>query len=376
MSNTGIVEEGKKFVAYVDGVKVGQAYDYRGAERHLEKALGTYVPRRGRKNGATVAPKMALPQPKVVPINTPKAAVQDMPEAVFVPQKDPVFIPFGEFSDVNTIVASRQFFPVYITGPSGNGKSTMVEQACARNKREFIRIQLNRESDEDQLIGSKSLEDGNIVITEGPVLIAMRRGAVLLIDEADAGDPNRIMCLQGILEGKPFYFKLKNEVIYPAPGFNIFATGNTKGRGNESGKYIGTNMLNEAFLERFPVTFEQEYPNARIELRIVSSAMEKYGCVDEKFAQTLVKWSEAIRKTYEEGALDDLITTRRLIQIVHGYSIFKDQMMAVKLACNRFDSITKATFIEVFSKIQPDDTPVEAEAIPEVTEEKVEQVSE
>lgn len=363
---TGIVQEGKAYVAYVNGEKVGRAYDHRGAERFLEKALGTYVPRRGKSAGA----------PAIVQYNTRKSEVVAAPAtpapviapavtaAAYIPSKDPNFVPFGEFKQIETIIKSRRFYPIFVTGPTGNGKSTMVEQACARNKRQYIRLQVNGQTDEDQLIGSKTLVDGNIQIVEGPVLLAMRAGAVLLMDELDAGDPNNVMCLQSILEGKPYYFKLKNEMIYPAPGFTIVATGNTKGRGSDSGKYIGTKMLNEAFLERFPVTFEQEYPSMSVELKIVRGMMEKFGCVDDKFAQTLVKWSDAIRKTYQDGALDDLITTRRLVQIVEGFSIFGDRETAVKLACNRFDSITKSTFIEVFDKISPDDTPVVVEDIP------------
>lgn len=361
----GVYEDGNRYIAYVDDVVVGKARDYRGAERHYEKAIGTYVPRRGRGKAAVAAPEMKVPKTEAA-----KAAdmvVQEViknTNAVYVPEKDKNFVPFGEFKEINTIVASRMFYPVFVTGPTGNGKSTMVEQACARNKREYIRLQINAQTDEDQLIGSKTLVDGNLKIVEGPVLIAMRKGAILLLDELDAADPNNIMCLQSILEGRPYYFKLANEMVYPAPGFNVFATANTKGRGSESGKYIGTKMLNEAFLERFPVTFEQEYPTMSVELRIVRNAMERFGCLDEEFATTLVKWSDAIRRTYDDGALDDLITTRRLIQIVQGYSIFKNKELAVKLACNRFDSLTKSTFVEVFDKIAPDNTPIPEEIIP------------
>lgn len=365
---TGIVQEGKRFIAYLDNKIVGKAYDHRGAERLLHKAQGTYVPRRGRKatsvNFEVAKTNVVALQPKIEPV---------VNNSAYIPKRDSNFVPFGEFKDINQIVASGLFYPIFVTGPTGNGKSTMVEQACARNKRTYIRININAQTDEDQLIGSKTLVDGNIQIVEGPVLIAMRTGSVLLMDELDAGDPNNMMCLQGILEGRPYYFKLKNEMVYPAPGFNIVATGNTKGRGSDSGKYIGTKMLNEAFLERFPVTMCQEYPTMATELRIVNNAMQTFNCVDEKFANTLVKWADAIRKTYEDGALDDVITTRRLIQIVQGFSIFRDKEKAVTLACNRFDSITKATFVDVFNKISPDDTPVEAEPIPLVQENIVEQ---
>jgi hypothetical protein len=372
MMETGIVQEGKAYVAYLNGEKVGRAYDYRGAERFLEKAQGTYTPRRG-KNRAPVQSdpiEYNVPRAKapVTPIFANEMVTSVVNTAAYVPEKDPNFVPFGEFKQIDTIIKSRRFYPIFVTGPTGNGKSTMVEQSCARNKRHYIRLQVNGQTDEDQLIGSKTLVDGNIQIVEGPVLIAMRTGAVLLMDELDAGDPNNVMCLQSILEGKPFYFKLKNEMVYPAPGFTVIATGNTKGRGSDSGKYIGTKMLNEAFLERFPVTFEQEYPTMSVELKIIRNMMYKFNCVDEKFAQTLVKWSDAIRKTYQDGALDDLITTRRLVQIVEGYSIFGNRETAVKLACNRFDSITKSTFIEVFDKISPDETPVVEEVIPVIKE--------
>lgn len=344
----GIFQEGNKFKVYVDGSLIKSARMKEHAENAYSKAKkSSNATSMQVSNETSVDLVVAMPTQKREPVF-----------ATYIPEKDPDFIPFGEFSEINTIVKSRMFYPVFITGPTGNGKSTMVEQACARNKRQFIRLQINANTDEDQLIGSKTLVDGNIEIVEGPVLIAMRTGAVLSLDELDAADPNNIMCLQSILEGRPYYFKLKNEMIYPAPGFNVFATANTKGRGSESGKYIGTKMLNEAFLERFPVTFEQEYPSQSVELRIIKAAMAKFECVDDEFADILVRWSDAIRRTYEDGALDDLITTRRLLQIVQGFSIFKDKKAAVRLACNRFDSITKNTFIDVFDKMTPDVNPV------------------
>lgn len=364
-----IVQTGKAtFKAYVNGDFVGKGYNHRAAERAVEKHLGTFT-RRKPRSAAAQAPeaKISVLKKEVAPVVSTPIVQAVVNNSAYVPAKDSNFVAFGEFSDINTIVKSGQFFPVFVTGPTGNGKSTMVEQACARNKRQYIRLQINAQTDEDQLIGSKTLVDGNIQIVEGPVLIAMRTGAILLLDEIDAADPNNIMCLQSILEGRPYYFKLKNEMVFPAPGFNVFATANTKGRGSDSGKYIGTKMLNEAFLERFPVTFEQEYPTMAVELRIIKNVMEKFECMDEKFANTLVKWSDAIRRTYDDGAIDDLITTRRLIQIVQSYSIFKDQKLAVRYACNRFDSITKSTFIDVFEKLIPDETPVEVEPIPVAT---------
>ena len=271
--------------------------------------------------------------------------------ASFIPSKDKNYVAFGNHKDVDKIVRSGVFYPTYITGPTGNGKSTMVEQVCASNKKPLIRVNLNTMTDEDQLIGSKTLVDGNVEIVEGPVLIAMRTGATLLLDELDAGGANVLLCLQSVLEGKPFYFKLKNEVIKPAPGFNIFATANTKGKGSDDGRYIGTNILNEAFLERFAVTFNQEYPSASVERKIVINLMEEYKCVDEVFAETLVKWADGIRRTFEDGGVDELITTRRLTHVVRAFAIFNDKKKAVELCCNRFDDITRAAFIDLFDKI-------------------------
>ena len=201
-----------------------------------------------------------------------------------IPVKDPNFVPFGNYSDLENIIKSGIFYPAYISGPTGNGKSTMVEQICAKHKRPLIRVNLNMMTDEEQLIGSKTLHEGNVEIVEGPVLIAMRSGTTLLLDEIDAGSANTLLCLQPILEGKPYYFKLKNEMIVPSKGFNICATANTKGKGSDDGRYIGTNVLNEAFLERFAVTFEQEYPSAKVEVKIIKNLMDTYECADEVFA--------------------------------------------------------------------------------------------
>lgn len=278
-----------------------------------------------------------------------------------IPKKDPNFVPFGNYNDLENIIKSGIFYPAYISGPTGNGKSTMVEQICAKHKKPLIRVNLNMMTDEEQLIGSKTLEDGNVEIVEGPVLIAMRNGVTLLLDEIDAGSANTLLCLQPILEGKPYYFKLKNEMIVPAPGFNVIATANTKGKGSDDGRYIGTNILNEAFLERFAVTFEQEYPNAKIEVKIVKNLMETYSCLNEEFAETLVKWADAIRRTFEDGGVDETITTRRMIHIVRAYAIFKSETKAVELCCNRFDVATKTAFIDLYDKVaNPQPEPVVA----------------
>ena len=268
-----------------------------------------------------------------------------------IPKKDSNFVPFGNYSDLENIIKSGIFYPAYISGPTGNGKSTMVEQICAKHKKPLIRVNLNMMTDEEQLIGSKTLENGNVQIVEGPVLIAMRNGTSLLLDEIDAGSANTLLCLQPILEGKPYYFKLKNEMIVPKEGFNVFATANTKGKGSDDGRYIGTNVLNEAFLARFAVTFEQEYPTAKVEVKIIKNLMETYSCVNEVFAETLVKWAEAIRRTFEDGGVDETITTRRMIHIVRAYAIFKNEKKAVELCCNRFDSATKVAFIDLYEKV-------------------------
>jgi len=297
-----------------------------------------------------------IPKPTltVVPtaVKTESVAIVnfDKPETL-IPAKDPNYVPFGNYADLEMIIKAGLFYPSYISGPTGNGKSTMIEQICAKFKKPLIRVNLNMMSDEEQLIGAKTLIDGNVEIVEGPVLIAMRNGYTLLLDEVDAGSANTLLCLQPILEGKPYYFKLKNEVIVPAAGFNIIATANTKGKGSDDGRYIGTNVLNEAFLERFAVTFEQEYPNARVEAKILENLMKHYGCEDQEFADTLVKWADAIRRTFEDGGVDETITTRRMTHIVRAFSIFKKKEKAIELCCNRFDPQTKAAFMDVFDKI-------------------------
>jgi MoxR-like ATPase len=281
-----------------------------------------------------------------------------------IPSLDPNYVPFGNYKDLEKIIVSKQFYPAYISGPTGNGKSTSIEQICAKHQRPMIRVNLNKMTDEDQLIGSKTLVDGNVEIVEGPVMVAMRMGIPLLLDEIDAGGANTLLCLQPILEGKSFYFKLKNEMVRPAAGFNIFATANTKGKGSDDGRYIGTNVLNEAFLERFAVTFNQEYPDAKVEKKIVCNMMTSYNCLDETFADTLVKWAEAIRRTFDAGGVDETITTRRLAHIVRAYAIFKNQKKAVELCTNRFDDATRLAFVDLFDKVSSGDVVVESQEVP------------
>lgn len=275
-----------------------------------------------------------------------------------VPTVDRTFVPFGNYSDLEHIIKAKMFYPAYVYGPTGNGKSTMIEQICAKHKRPLVRVNLNMMSDEEQLIGSKTLVDGNVQVVEGPVLIAMRQGCTLLLDEIDAGSANTLLCLQPILEGKPYYFKLKNEVIVPTPGFNIIATANTKGQGSDDGRYIGTNVLNEAFLERFAVTFDQEYPPAATERKIIINLMEQNDCVNPTFAGNLIKWAEAIRRTFADGGVDENITTRRIAHIVRAYAIFDNERKAIELCCNRFNTNTKAAFIDLFDKVSSDEPAV------------------
>ena len=271
-------------------------------------------------------------------------------EEVFVPPKDQYFVPWGNYKDVETIVSSKTFYPVYIMGLSGNGKTMMVEQACAKLNRQYVRVQITPETDEDDLIGGFRLINGETVFAKGPVIKAMETGSVLLIDEIDRGS-NKIMCLQGVLEGKPVMIKKTGQVITPAAGFNVIATANTKGKGSDDGRFIAASIIDEAFLERFTITIEQPYPTLNIEKRIIIKHMDKYGFQDAQFAEMLSIWSDTIRKTFEDGGLDELISTRRLCHIVQSFSIFKDRKKAIELCVNRFDIDTKEAFIDLYSKV-------------------------
>jgi MoxR-like ATPase len=289
-----------------------------------------------------------------------------------IPSVDKNYVPFGNYKDLEKIITSELFYPVFISGPTGNGKSTSIEQICAKRKRPLIRINFNSMTDEDQLIGSKTLVDGNVQVIEGPLLIAMRNGIPILLDEIDAGNSNTLMCLQPILEGKPYYFKLKNELIYPKAGFNIFATANTKGKGSDDGRYIGTNVLNEAFLERFAVTFDQDYPDQKIELKIVTNLMKSFNVLDEQFANDLIKWADSIRRTFKEGGVDENITTRRLIHIVRAFAIFDNKKKAIELCTNRFDDATRIAFLDLFDKlsnVETDDLSTQAAPIQRIDDE-------
>ena len=278
--------------------------------------------------------------------------------AELIPAKDPLFVAHGHFYDLIKVLKSGKFYPVFTTGESGTGKTYMTEQACAKLKREFIRVNITVETDEDDLLGHYALIDGNTVWQDGPVIIAMERGAVLLLDEIDLAS-NKVMCLQPILEGKGVYLKKINRMVKPLAGFTVVATANTKGKGSEDGRFIGTNILNEAFLERFAITIEQPYPASSVEKKIVLGSMKKYGAVDENFADNLVTWSEVIRKTFYDGGVDELISTRRLDHIVKAFAIFKDKMKSIEMCVARFDDDTKESFMDLYTKIDAGVNPLE-----------------
>jgi midasin (ATPase involved in ribosome maturation) len=280
-----------------------------------------------------------------------------------VPQKWPDYVPFGFFKDMRNIIGSKQFYPVFVTGLSGNGKTLMVEQVCAELNRECIRVNISVETDESDLLGGPTLVNGNVVNRDGPVLIAMKRGAVLLIDEVDRGS-NKLMCLQGIMEGKPHYNKKSGEMVYPKSGFNIVATANTKGRGSDEGKYL-SQILDDAFLERFPITVEQDYPDAKTEKKILTPLLD-----DKEFVNNLCQWADIVRQSFEQGATDEIISTRRLVHIAKAYNIFKDRMKAITLCVNRFDEETKLAFLDLYSKVDASvESPANTSTTAAVTEE-------
>ena len=273
-----------------------------------------------------------------------------------VPDKDPLFVPFGNFSDVESIFKSNMFYPVYVTGLSGNGKTFMIEQAAAKASRELFRVNITVETDEDDLLGGFRLVNGETVWFDGPVVEAMRKGAILLLDEVDLAS-TKIMCLQPILEGKGVFLKKINEFVECAPGFNIVATANTKGKGDDTGNFIGAGVLNEAFLERFPITVEQEYPTNAVEKKILGKVFDKLNISDSEFIDKLVSWADIIRKTYMEGAIDQLITTRRLVHISNAYAIFNmDRMKAITMCVNRFDEETKVAMTDLYTKVDAEAT--------------------
>ena len=310
----------------------------------VKKRLKTYKQGIGKWN-LTVQEKLeqTFQAPSAIP------AVQQN----LIPDKDPNFVPFGNFSDVKKIISSKMFYPTFITGLSGNGKTVSVEQACATLNRELIRVNITIETDEDDLIGGFRLINGATVWHDGPVIQALNRGAVLLLDEVDLAS-NKILCLQSILEGKGVFLKKIGKFVEPAKGFNIIATANTKGKGSDDGRFIGTNVLNEAFLERFALTFEQEYPTVAIETKILQKASGNLGVLDEEFCVNLSNWADIIRRTFKDGGIDEVISTRRLVHIIRAFAIWQDRMKAIKVCVNRFDEETKQSFIELYDKIDAD----------------------
>ena len=279
-----------------------------------------------------------------------KIAVQNSSADNLVPSKEDTFVPFGNFKDIKNIIKSGIFYPTFITGLSGNGKTLNIVQSCAELKRELIRVNITIETDEDDLLGGFRLQDGETVWHDGPVVDAMKRGAVLLLDEIDLAS-NKIMCLQPVLEGNGIFLKKIGQFIEPKDGFNIIATANTKGKGSDDGRFIGTNILNEAFLERFPVTFEQEYPSAKIEQKILDNVMSHYSLKDSEYTGNLVKWADVIRRTFYDGGIDEIIATRRLVHIINAYAIFKNKLKAVEVCINRFDNDTKNSFLDLYTKV-------------------------
>ena len=270
-----------------------------------------------------------------------------------VPAVDETFVKFGPFADVKKIIQSKLFYPTFITGLSGNGKTFSVEQACAQLNRELIRVNITIETDEDDLIGGFRLVDGNTVWHNGPVIESLERGAVLLLDEIDLAS-NKILCLQSILEGKGVFLKKIGKWVKPAAGFNIIATANTKGKGSEDGRFIGTNVLNEAFLERFPVTFEQSYPHVKIEEKMLRLHSASVGVHDDAFIKKLVDWADIIRRTFYDGGIEEIISTRRLVHVIRAFSIFRDKAKAIEVCVNRFDDETKQSFMELYDKVDAD----------------------
>ena len=325
---------GKEFT-YAD-VK-GYCRSHNVSESTVLKRIGKFRVGKGRYNLELKVKKEVVKQ--IEKAYTAPSAVQ------LVPEKDDRFVPFGNFSMLKKILKSGIFYPTFITGLSGNGKTFGVEQACAQLNRELVRVNITIETDEDDLIGGFRLVNGETVWHNGPVIEALERGSVLLLDEVDLAS-NKILCLQSILEGKGVFLKKVGKVVKPAPGFTVIATANTKGKGSEDGRFIGTNVLNEAFLERFALTFEQEYPSVTAETNILKKL-----CKDDKFCARLADWADIIRKTFYDGGIDEIISTRRLVHIIQAYKIFGDKVKAIQLCLNRFDDETKQAFLDLYDKV-------------------------
>ena len=330
--------------ADVKGYCASHGYKYYTITRYLKEFKVT----RGKWNLKVTAKKVAQIEKSFEAPAALPATQQSL-----IPTKDDTFVQFGSFQDVKKIIQSRLFYPTFITGLSGNGKTFSVEQACASLKRELIRVNITIETDEDDLIGGFRLLNGQTVWHNGPIIEALERGSILLLDEIDLAS-NKILCLQSILEGKGVFLKKIGRYVKPAPGFNVIATANTKGKGSEDGRFIGTNVLNEAFLERFPVTFEQAYPSVKTEFKILQGLAATLNIKDDEFCQRLVDWGDIIRKTFYDGGIEEIISTRRLVHIIRAYSIFKDKAKAMKVCINRFDDETKQAFMELYDKVDAD----------------------
>jgi len=303
--------------------------------------------RRGVYNLESMMPKSAKKPAAKMAI---KGVASVSNDEVFVPDFDETFVPWGNFTEIVKVIRSRMFYPTYVSGLSGNGKTFQIEQACAKLNREYVRVQISPETDEDDLIGGFRLIKGETVFMKGPVIKAMEAGAVLMIDEIDRGT-NKIMCLQGVLEGKPVLIKKTGEVVTPKKGFNIIATANTKGKGSDDGRYSGAQIIDDAFLERFTITLEQTFPTIKVEEKIVMKHMKKFEIMDEEFAKLLVGWADAIRKTFYDDGIDEVISTRRLCHIIQTFSIFKKRDKAIALCVNRFDEDTKDAFKDLYEKV-------------------------
>lgn len=312
-------------------------------------------------------PVVAQPQPQMQ--QKQASTVARFTEKAIVPTKDPLFVDFGFFDKMKMIIKYGQFYPVFVSGLSGNGKTMMVEQACAALGREYLRVNISTETCEDDLIGGFRLIEGETRWYDGPVIQAMKSGAILCLDEIDRGS-NKLMCLQAILEGKPYLIKKTGEYVEPAKGFNVIATANTKGKGDDTGRFMAATILDDAFLERFPITVEQEYPDMKIETKILTRVFESLGLNDVEFIGNLVKWADIIRKTFQEGAIDEVISTRRLVHIAKAFLIFQDRTVAIQYCVNRFDDETKAAFLDLYSKIDGADAPVVAETKAEASTEQ------
>ena len=313
--------------------------------------------RRGVYNLESMMPKSALPKKSAPAMVKGVESVSN--DEVFVPNYDPTFVPWGNFTEIVKVLKSGMFYPTFVSGLSGNGKTFQIEQACAKLNREYVRVQISPETDEDDLIGGFRLIKGETVFQKGPVIKAMEAGAILLIDEIDRGS-NKLMALQGVLEGKPVLIKKTGEMVYPASGFNVIATANTKGRGSDDGRYSAANIIDEAFIERFVATIDQPYPPYKVERNIISKHMEYFKVDDSEFVDKLVAWSSVIRKTYDAEGVDELISTRRLCHIVKAYSIFHDRLTAIGMCIARFETETREAFLDLYTKI--DSNQIQAEA--------------